>query len=284
MICPGPISCFSRNKLLMSLRTCAHTASHPYPFLPLCSHPRKTPTPASESKWERTCPAGDGFQAAKDSGRYSSYQGSRSVPRTVPRPSCRNGLSAPSGSSGSSVGGGYNARVLLEAQELLRQEQRRREQEMKGRGPSIRLDYESQDSKGPHRQDVPPSPSQVVRLSRIHTPEKTRQFLSWDKKEDPFLLFFKKGKRLTDINVYLCASCTQTPRVPFLWCHIGPAQSDSSLVCPEARSLLIRCEDLQALTISLTLTCSSVETRRTRSKWAVSCFAQVLMKFCGVFY
>uniref|UniRef100_A0A673JU87 Par-3 family cell polarity regulator alpha, b n=1 Tax=Sinocyclocheilus rhinocerous TaxID=307959 RepID=A0A673JU87_9TELE len=151
-------------------------AQRQYSSLP--RHPRKTPTPASESEWERKCPAGDGFQAAKDSGRYSSYQGPRAVPRTVPRPGCRNGLSAPPGSSASSVGGGYNARVLLEAQELLRQEQRRREQEMKGRAPSIRLDYESQDSKGPHRQDVPPSPSQVVRLSRIHTPEKTRPFLS----------------------------------------------------------------------------------------------------------
>ncbi|XDV27902.1 hypothetical protein PO909_031350 [Leuciscus waleckii] len=133
----------------------------------MCSHPRKTPTPASESDWARTCPAGDSFQAAKDSGRYSSYQGHRSVPRTVPP-----------GAGGTSVGGVYNARVLLEAQELLRQEQRRREQEIKGRCPSMRLDYESQDSKGPHRQDVPPSPSQVVRLSRIHTPEKTHPFLS----------------------------------------------------------------------------------------------------------
>uniref|UniRef100_A0A8C1MKK6 Par-3 family cell polarity regulator alpha, b n=1 Tax=Cyprinus carpio TaxID=7962 RepID=A0A8C1MKK6_CYPCA len=151
-------------------------AQRQYSSLP--RHPRKTPTPASEREWERVCQAGDGFQAAKDSGRYSSYQGSRSVPRTVPRPGCRNGLSAPPGAGGSSSGGGYNARVLLEAQELLRQEQRRREQEMKGRGPSMRLDYESQDSKGPHRQDVPPSPSQVVRLSRINTPEKTRPFLS----------------------------------------------------------------------------------------------------------
>ncbi|KAI2667830.1 hypothetical protein H4Q32_004418 [Labeo rohita] len=149
-------------------------AQRQYSSLP--RHPRKTPAPASESEWERTCPPGDGFQAAKDSGRYSSYQGPRSVPRTVPRTGCRNGLSAQPSSS--SVGGGYNARVLLEAQELLRQEQRRREQEMKGRAPSMRLDYESQDSKGPHRQDVPPSPSQVVRLSRIHTPEKTRPFLS----------------------------------------------------------------------------------------------------------
>lgn len=151
-------------------------AQRQYSSLP--RHPRKTPTPASESEWERTGPSVDAFQAAKDSGRYSSYQGPRSVPRTVPRHGCRNGFSAAPGSSSSSVGSGYNARVLLEAQELLRQEQRRREQEMKGRGPSIRVDYECQDSKGPQRQDVPPSPSQVVRLSRIHTPEKTRPFLS----------------------------------------------------------------------------------------------------------
>lgn len=172
-----PASCFNKNKQLMSLRTYTQSFS-PFSFLPVCSHPRKTPIPATESEWERACPAGDSFQAAKDSGRYSSYQGPRSVPRTVPRHGCRNGLSVPPGAGGSSVGGGYNARVLLEAQELLRQEQRRREQEMKGRAPSMRLDYESQDSKGPHRQDIPPSPSQVVRLSRIHTPEKTRPFLS----------------------------------------------------------------------------------------------------------
>lgn len=191
MSCPA--SCFNMNKLLMSLRTYTQSFS-PFPFLLVCSHPRKTPTPATESEWERACPPGDSFQAAKDSGRYSSYQGPRSVPRTVPRHGCRNGLSVPPGAGGTSVGGGYNARVLLEAQELLRQEQRRREQEMKGRGPSMRMDYESQDSKGPHRQDIPPSPSQVVRLSRIHTPEKTRPFLSWENKEDTFSCF-QRGNR-----------------------------------------------------------------------------------------
>ncbi|XP_051554292.1 partitioning defective 3 homolog isoform X2 [Myxocyprinus asiaticus] len=151
-------------------------AQRQYSSLP--RHPRKTPTPASESEWERTCPPGDRSQAAKDSGRYSSYQGPRSFPRTVPLSGCRNGLSAQPGSGCTTVGGGYNARVLLEAQELLRQEQRRRDQEMKGRGPSVHVDYESQDSKGPLRQDVPPSPSQVVRLGRIHTPEKSCPFLS----------------------------------------------------------------------------------------------------------
>ncbi|XP_067220307.1 par-3 family cell polarity regulator alpha, b isoform X3 [Chanodichthys erythropterus] len=141
-------------------------AQRQYSSLP--RHPRKTPTPATESEWERACPTGDSFQAAKDSGRYSSYQGPRSVPRTVPRHGCRNGLSVPPGAGSSSVGGGYNARVLLEAQELLRQEQRRREQEMKGRAPSMRLDYESQDSKGPHRQDIPPSPSQTPRVPFLY--------------------------------------------------------------------------------------------------------------------
>ncbi len=210
---------------------CKHSIS-PYP-LPVCSHPRKTSTPASESEWERKLKTGS-FQAAKDSGRYSSYQGARSVPRTVPRHGCRNGLSAPPASSGSSVGGGYNARVLLEAQELLRLEQRRREQEMKGRGPSIRLDYESQDSKGPHRQEVPPSPSQVVRLSRIHTPEKTRPFLSWDDKGVPFLLFFKEAKGL-QIQTFICVPDSQSafslrshwPRP--IWQLIGVSRGKKSL-------------------------------------------------------
>ncbi|XP_065118254.1 par-3 family cell polarity regulator alpha, b isoform X2 [Paramisgurnus dabryanus] len=151
-------------------------AQRQYSSLP--RQPRKTPTPTPHSDCERPCLPVDGFQAAKDSGRYSSYQGPRSFPRTFPRPSYRNGVSAPPAPIGTSVGGGYNARVLLEAQELLRQEQRRREQEIKGRVASMRIDYESQDSKGPLRQDVPPSPSQVVRLGRIHTPEKARPFLS----------------------------------------------------------------------------------------------------------
>ncbi|KAI4871308.1 hypothetical protein NFI96_007659 [Prochilodus magdalenae] len=117
-------------------------------------HPRKTPS-VCEDPWEKAHPPRDAFQSAKDSGRYSSYQGSR----TAPRPAWRNGLPT------SPVGGGYNARVLLEAQELLRQEQKRREQEV--RGKAQREDYESQDPKGPYRQDVPPSPSQLAKLN-IH--------------------------------------------------------------------------------------------------------------------
>ncbi|KAK1338653.1 hypothetical protein QTO34_019307 [Cnephaeus nilssonii] len=83
---------------------------------------------------------------------------------------------------------GFNARVMLETQELLRQEQRRKEQQMKKQPASEGLNsYDSykkvQDPsytppKGPFRQDVPPSPSQVARLSRLQTPEKGRPFYS----------------------------------------------------------------------------------------------------------
>uniref|UniRef100_A0AAR2J6U0 PDZ domain-containing protein n=1 Tax=Pygocentrus nattereri TaxID=42514 RepID=A0AAR2J6U0_PYGNA len=140
-------------------------AQRQYSSLP--RHPRKTPS-LCEDPWEKAHPSRDAFQSAKDSGRYSSYQGSR----TTPRSAWRNGIPT------SPVSGGYNARVLLEAQELLRQEQKRREQEV--RGKALREDYESQDSKGPYRQDVPPSPSQLVKLSthRVHTPEKARLFHS----------------------------------------------------------------------------------------------------------
>ncbi|XP_072524472.1 par-3 family cell polarity regulator alpha, b isoform X2 [Salminus brasiliensis] len=142
-------------------------AQRQYSSLP--RHPRKTPS-VCEDPWEKAHPSRDAFQSAKDSGRYSSYQGSR----TAPRPAWRNGFPT------SPVAGGYNARVLLEAQELLRQEQKRREQEMRGKGVPPRDDYESQDSKGPYRQDVPPSPSQLVKLNphRIHAPEKARLFHS----------------------------------------------------------------------------------------------------------
>ncbi|KAL7842408.1 hypothetical protein SRHO_G00240970 [Serrasalmus rhombeus] len=72
----------------------------------------------------------------------------------------------------------YSLEQPWKPQELLRQEQKRREQEV--RGKALREDYESQDSKGPYRQDVPPSPSQLVKLSthRVHTPEKARLFHS----------------------------------------------------------------------------------------------------------
>uniref|UniRef100_A0AAY4ALR7 PDZ domain-containing protein n=1 Tax=Denticeps clupeoides TaxID=299321 RepID=A0AAY4ALR7_9TELE len=136
-------------------------AQRQYSSLP--RHPRKTPSSVSQDSWEATHLPGDGFQAAKDSGRYSSYQGSRA--------GSRNGFSSLGGASGR---GPLNARALLEAQELLRQEQRRREEEAREK------EYDSQNSlglaKGPYRQDVPPSPSQLSRLNRL--PEKVPPFFS----------------------------------------------------------------------------------------------------------
>lgn len=129
--------------------------------------PRKNPSTISQDSWDKAHPPGEGFQAAKDNPRYSSYQGSR------------NGY----------PGGGVNARVLLEAQELLRQEQRRREQEAKGKvvpdnvGTSSYEGYSTghlmdpASPKGPFRQDVPPSPSQLARLNRLGS-EKGRLFYS----------------------------------------------------------------------------------------------------------
>lgn len=142
-----------------------------------CRQSRKNTSCVSQDTWEQSCPPGDGFQHAKDSPRYSSYQGSR---------------------NGYLGGHGFNARVMLETQELLRQEQRRKEQQMKkppapegpgggGGGGGGTSGYEAykkgQDAsygpaKGPFRQDVPPSPSQVARLSRLQTPEKGRPFYS----------------------------------------------------------------------------------------------------------
>ncbi|XP_062844131.1 par-3 family cell polarity regulator alpha, b isoform X2 [Trichomycterus rosablanca] len=143
-------------------------AQRQYSSLP--RHPRKTPSGVCEDPWQKMHPSRDAFQSGKESGRYSSYQGSRSAPR----PTWRNGLPT------SPVAGTYNARVLLEAQELLRQEQRRREQEVKGKGVSLREDYDSQDSKGPYRQDIPPSQSQLAQLGthRVYLAEKARLFHS----------------------------------------------------------------------------------------------------------
>uniref|UniRef100_A0A8C7E351 Partitioning defective 3 homolog n=1 Tax=Naja naja TaxID=35670 RepID=A0A8C7E351_NAJNA len=140
-------------------------AQRQYSSLPRQS--RKNASSVSQDSWEQNYLPGEGFQSAKDNPRYSSYQGSR---------------------NGYLGGHGFNARVLLETQELLRQEHRRREQQLKKKtsseGPN---NYEShkkaQDPnyatpKGPFRHDVPPSPSQVARLNRLQTPEKGKPFYS----------------------------------------------------------------------------------------------------------
>ncbi|XP_029308817.1 partitioning defective 3 homolog isoform X3 [Cottoperca gobio] len=141
-------------------------AQRQYSSLP--RQPRKNPSTISQDSWDKAYPPGEGFQTAKDNPRYSSYQGSR---------------------NGYPGGGGVNARVLLEAQELLRQEQRRREQEAKGKLTQESIGTSSYDGyptahlkdpaspKGPYRHDVPPSPSQLARLNRIGS-EKGRLFYS----------------------------------------------------------------------------------------------------------
>ncbi|KAM4606360.1 partitioning defective 3 homolog [Polymixia lowei] len=153
-------------------------AQRHYSSLP--RQPRKNPSTVSQESWDKVYPPGEGFQTAKENPRYSSYQGSRT-----------NGYLGASG---------FNARVLLETQELLRQEQRRREQEAsKARLPPTQeapggnaydphRDHAPTPgsapgqapppSKGPYRQDVPPSPSQLARLSRLQGSEKGRPFYS----------------------------------------------------------------------------------------------------------
>ncbi|XP_016151785.1 PREDICTED: partitioning defective 3 homolog isoform X5 [Ficedula albicollis] len=140
-------------------------AQRQYSSLPRQS--RKNASSVSQDSWEQSYSPGEGFQTAKENPRYSSYQGSR---------------------NGYMGGHGFNARVMLETQELLRQEQRRKEQQLKKKtsseGPSNYDSYKKiQDpnytpAKGPFRQDVPPSPSQVARLNRLQTPEKGRPFYS----------------------------------------------------------------------------------------------------------
>ncbi|XP_074938586.1 partitioning defective 3 homolog isoform X18 [Phalacrocorax aristotelis] len=139
-------------------------AQRQYSSLPRQS--RKNASSISQDSWEQSYSPGEGFQTAKENPRYSSYQGSR---------------------NGYMGGHGFNARVMLETQELLRQEQRRKEQQLKKKtseGPSNYDSYKKiQDPnytppKGPFRQDVPPSPSQVARLNRLQTPEKGRPFYS----------------------------------------------------------------------------------------------------------
>ncbi|XP_053324202.1 partitioning defective 3 homolog isoform X2 [Spea bombifrons] len=140
-------------------------AQRQYSSLPRQS--RKNPSSVSQDSWDQAYPPGEGFQSAKENPRYSSYQGSR---------------------NGYTGGHGFNARVMMETQELLRQEQRRKEQQLKKKVSSDGSNnYDSykmiSDSnyahpKGPFRQDVPPSPSQVARLNRIPQQEPGRQFYS----------------------------------------------------------------------------------------------------------
>ncbi|GLD50713.1 partitioning defective 3 homolog isoform X1 [Lates japonicus] len=117
-------------------------AQRQYSSLP--RQPRKNPSSISQDSWEKAYTPGEGFQTAKDNPRYSSYQGSR---------------------NGYPGGGGVNARVLLEAQELLRQEQRRREQEAKGKlmqestGNSSYEGYSPAHLKDPASPKVPPPSS-----------------------------------------------------------------------------------------------------------------------------
>ncbi|KAE8595817.1 hypothetical protein XENTR_v10015886 [Xenopus tropicalis] len=140
-------------------------AQRQYSSLPRQS--RKNPSSVSQDSWEQAYPPGEGFQSAKENPRYSSYQGSR---------------------NGYMGGHGFNARVMMETQELLRQEQRRKEQQLKKKvSPDISNNFDSfkkiadpnyAQSKGPFRQDVPPSPSQVARMNRLPPQEQGRPFYS----------------------------------------------------------------------------------------------------------
>ncbi|XP_018122669.1 partitioning defective 3 homolog isoform X9 [Xenopus laevis] len=140
-------------------------AQRQYSSLPRQS--RKNPSSISQDSWEQAYPPGEGFQSAKENPRYSSYQGSR---------------------NGYMGGHGFNARVMMETQELLRQEQRRKEQQLKKKVSSdISNNFDSfkkmsdpkyVQSKGPFRQDVPPSPSQVPRMNRLPPQDQGRPFYS----------------------------------------------------------------------------------------------------------
>ncbi|KAM4718376.1 partitioning defective 3 homolog isoform 2-T2 [Anableps anableps] len=158
-------------------------ASRQYSSLP--RQPRKNPSTVSQESWERSYTPSEGFQMPKENPRLSMGPGSR------------NGyMGKPS----------LNARVLLETQELLRQEQRRREQEESKTRPapaqeapnnnnssssssSSSAHQHSRDhsqasasghvqtpqrSKGPYRQDVPPSPTQLAKLGHRQGSEKGR--------------------------------------------------------------------------------------------------------------
>ncbi|XP_072432218.1 partitioning defective 3 homolog isoform X5 [Chiloscyllium punctatum] len=131
-------------------------AQRQYSSLPRQS--KKNSSSMTQEAWDKGYVPGDGFQSAKDNPRYSSYQGSR------------NGY----------LGHGVNARVLMETQELLRQEEQRQKDHQPTEGRNNYDSYKTDPSyslpKGPYRQDVPPSPSQVARLSRLQMQDKARPF------------------------------------------------------------------------------------------------------------
>ncbi|XP_062900431.1 partitioning defective 3 homolog isoform X2 [Mobula hypostoma] len=135
-------------------------AQRQYSSLPRQS--KKNSSSMTPEAWDKSYTPGEGFQSAKDNPRYSSYQGSR------------NGY----------LGHGVNARVLMETQELLRQEEQRQKDQLIANKPvEGRNNYDSYKPdpayslpKGPYRQDVPPSPSQVARLSRLQMQDKGRPF------------------------------------------------------------------------------------------------------------
>ncbi|XP_078089230.1 partitioning defective 3 homolog isoform X4 [Mustelus asterias] len=131
-------------------------AQRQYSSLPRQS--KKNSSSMTQEAWDKGYAPGDGFQSAKDNPRYSSYQGSR------------NGY----------LGHGVNARVLMETQELLRQEEQRQKDHQPTEGRNNYDSYKTEPSyslpKGPYRQDVPPSPSQVARLSRLQMQDKGRSF------------------------------------------------------------------------------------------------------------
>ncbi|XP_038147960.1 partitioning defective 3 homolog isoform X2 [Cyprinodon tularosa] len=152
-------------------------ASRHYSSLP--RQPHKKPSTMSQDSWERSYPSSEDFQTPKENPRLSMGPGSR------------NGFTGKPN---------LNARVLLETQELLRQEQRRREQEARKTRPSPAQEPPNsnssssaynhsadhsqasatghvptpQRSKGPYRQDVPPSPSQLAKLCHRQGSEKGR--------------------------------------------------------------------------------------------------------------
>ncbi|XP_034428503.1 partitioning defective 3 homolog isoform X2 [Hippoglossus hippoglossus] len=141
--------------------------------------PRKNPSTVSQDSRDKVYLPAEKSPTSKENPRNSLVQGSHN------------------GYLGTSS---FNARVLLETQELLRQEQRRREQEAsKARPPPAQeprggstYDHNRDhaqtpgsapvqpppQSKGPYRQDVPPSPSQLAKLSRLQGSEKGRPFYS----------------------------------------------------------------------------------------------------------